>query len=280
MIIPLESVEANSPDVESAVGSKPQSPSGDRPRPNAAADRILQPISGSQPIAHSVPSVAPPPSDPNDLADMVLFAAPAVEVAEVELEIVNENHDQRLVREQSTVADNSKPAGTDQVGTVDNSNAIWYVHLPSGQRLGPANNDSMLQWVAEGHIPATALVWRDGWPEWKFVAAILNLQKTASFVTPHAQPAGRAFGATPQPAVDILNVPISETTVYRRNRSYPSATVTFVLLGLVVALFAVLLYVFFLRNSHPRQTTLLERRAVQEFELLADISMLARCMPC
>ncbi|MEM9588725.1 MAG: DUF4339 domain-containing protein [Planctomycetota bacterium] len=45
--------------------------------------------------------------------------------------------------------------------------ATWYVRPPSGGQFGPATTEVLRQWASEGRIAATALVWRDGWPQWR-----------------------------------------------------------------------------------------------------------------
>jgi hypothetical protein len=45
--------------------------------------------------------------------------------------------------------------------------AVWYVRPPSGGQFGPASADVMRTWLSEGRVPKDALVWREGWPEWR-----------------------------------------------------------------------------------------------------------------
>ena len=45
--------------------------------------------------------------------------------------------------------------------------ASWYVRPPSGGQYGPANTEIFAQWIGEGRVAATSLVWRDGWPQWR-----------------------------------------------------------------------------------------------------------------
>lgn len=45
--------------------------------------------------------------------------------------------------------------------------AVWYVRPPGGGQFGPANRDIMQRWLEEGRVSPDALVWREGWPDWK-----------------------------------------------------------------------------------------------------------------
>ncbi len=132
--------------------------------------------------------------------------------------------------------------------------AIWYVHLPDGQRWGPAAPESLLQWLSQGMIPPTALVWRNNWPEWKYAAAVFERPQIER---PPAQTAPPAELIAPVEAVEFVNSAVPSYGTYRRIHRYPSAMVTFVLIGLLVILFSLMLYVFVLRDSHPRHTALI-----------------------
>jgi hypothetical protein len=45
--------------------------------------------------------------------------------------------------------------------------ATWYVRPPSGGQYGPASSEILKQWIDEGRVASTALLWRDGWPQWR-----------------------------------------------------------------------------------------------------------------
>jgi hypothetical protein len=47
------------------------------------------------------------------------------------------------------------------------SQATWYVRPPSGGQYGPATTELLRQWIEEGRVSATALLWREGWPQWR-----------------------------------------------------------------------------------------------------------------
>ena len=62
-----------------------------------------------------------------------------------------------------------RPDQPDQPGGLLDSEpeAIWYVRPPSGGQYGPARSPLLRQWVEEHRVAADALVWRDGWPQWR-----------------------------------------------------------------------------------------------------------------
>lgn len=45
--------------------------------------------------------------------------------------------------------------------------ATWYVRPPSGGQYGPAATDVLKAWIREGRVAKNALLWRDGWPQWR-----------------------------------------------------------------------------------------------------------------
>ncbi len=52
-------------------------------------------------------------------------------------------------------------------------NATWYVRPPSGGQYGPASTDELREWIGQGRIAASALLWRNGWPQWRDAAETL-----------------------------------------------------------------------------------------------------------
>lgn len=49
----------------------------------------------------------------------------------------------------------------------DDTEATWYVRPPSGGQYGPATTEILKQWISEGRVAASALLWREGWPQWR-----------------------------------------------------------------------------------------------------------------
>ena len=52
--------------------------------------------------------------------------------------------------------------------------ATWYVRPPSGGQYGPANAEVLKVWISEGRVAKTALIWRDGWPQWREASEALS----------------------------------------------------------------------------------------------------------
>ncbi len=49
----------------------------------------------------------------------------------------------------------------------DDPSNNWYVRPPSGGQYGPATGEILRQWISEGRVAATSLLWREGWPQWR-----------------------------------------------------------------------------------------------------------------
>jgi hypothetical protein len=45
--------------------------------------------------------------------------------------------------------------------------AQWYVRPPNGNRYGPTDGVTIKQWIREGRVTRTTLLWRDGWAQWR-----------------------------------------------------------------------------------------------------------------
>jgi hypothetical protein len=61
-------------------------------------------------------------------------------------------------------------AGSDPLAEAPN--AVWYIRPPSGGQFGPASRDVMKAWIAEGRVAPDALVWREGWRDWREAGAV------------------------------------------------------------------------------------------------------------
>ncbi len=83
---------------------------------------------------------------------------------------------------------------------VGDPDATWYVRPPTGGQYGPANGDVLRQWIDEGRVAATALLWRDGWPQWREASeALPELTAKPSTATAQAK-SSQTVVETPQPA--------------------------------------------------------------------------------
>lgn len=160
----------------------------------------------------------------------------------------------------------------------DESEGTWYVRPPSGGQYGPATSDLLKQWIDEGRVAATALLWRDGWPQWRDasealpelvaklpenpllksksepVAAAVGSESTARVPTKADHAATADSGAVASGTVDsgsLDSVPIGapqlsgESTVgtNRRRRSNRRIYLIGVLTALAASLIAALIFV-------------------------------------
>jgi len=84
--------------------------------------------------------------------------------------------------------------------------ATWYVRPPSGGQYGPASGELLKQWIDEGRVSATALLWRDGWPQWRSAAEALP-EWVARLPTGSGVSEPADSGETSQPPRDLDSAP-------------------------------------------------------------------------
>ncbi|TWT54726.1 hypothetical protein Pla22_23780 [Rubripirellula amarantea] len=85
---------------------------------------------------------------------------------------------------------------------MDDPEATWYVRPPSGGQYGPATSDVLRQWIDEGRVAASALLWRDGWPQWRAASETLPGLATRF---PGAGTGGDSGTASPSKSVVAAN---------------------------------------------------------------------------
>lgn len=130
----------------------------------------------------------------------------------------------RSAEPQATTSPTHRQAGTavEEGGDFDifaDQTAQWYVRPPSGGRYGPADSETLRQWVREGRITADTLLWRDGWPEWRGADQVLppmpSATKTAAVTPPPPTPISPA-PLTPSPSATNggggLSAPLKTTS--------------------------------------------------------------------
>jgi GYF domain 2 len=140
----------------------------------------------------------------------------------------------------------------------------WYVHLPTGKQLGPVGSSTVQEWLDQARIGVDALVWREGWAEWRTVRDAFSTDKSPVPATEIAVAnAVEAPGRGRVETTDLLGQPPG----YRRPRSKErfNFTASLFLLGMVILLFVLLLFVFFNR----KQPTKVSR--IETHRLLATI---------
>lgn len=82
----------------------------------------------------------------------------------------------------------------------------WYVRPPSGGQYGPANGPTMRQWLGEGRVAESSMVWRDGWPEWQNAKIAFIAEPDAPWSTAGPSTAGPS---TAPPTVNAQPLPTS-----------------------------------------------------------------------
>lgn len=142
-------------------------------------------------------------------------------------------------------AASATPAGPNSDPLAGPPDTHWHVRYASGEQFGPAAPDVMRRWLAEGRVPADALVWRSDWEQWRAAQDV--------FESSDDQPIGSEFEFDPQllsprqpaPAVaaeEIVEIePLDESP--RPSRAYRRLSqqrTTKIIAGLVVALFVLL----------------------------------------
>jgi hypothetical protein len=148
-----------------------------------------------------------------------------------------------------TASDEFDPLGGDPTAT-------WYVRPPSGGQYGPADAVALKGWISEGRVAKTALIWRDGWPQWREAAeAFPEISDTlpGSGSSESSEPFSEGLGGSkPTTAVSLEStsrVVSSDLSgdarigAARRKRSSRRVTLVAVLATLVVGLIATLIIV-------------------------------------
>ena len=145
--------------------------------------------------------------------------------------------------------DEFEPLGSDPAAT-------WYVRPPSGGQYGPADADVLKGWIAEGRVAKTALIWRDGWPQWREAAEAfpeisdaLPGGSSSESIAPFSETSGGpklTAPASPEKSSRVVSSDLSGDArigAARRKRSSRRVTLVAVLATLVVGLIATLIIV-------------------------------------
>jgi hypothetical protein len=120
------------------------------------------------------------------------------------------------------------------------------VRPPSGGQFGPADGAVMRRWLGEGRVSADALVWREGWPDWKTAGPVFpslevsprRAPESASVLPADAPPNGQFASPADRPAAP-RRVPRARAKRSGRNVAIVVA-LALMCVGLVAALYIVL----------------------------------------
>jgi hypothetical protein len=77
----------------------------------------------------------------------------------------------------------------------------YLIHLPDGTEYGPVDRATLEAWSREGRLPAEALVWPEGAPEWMTLEGALAVLPPAP-ARPESEPVPAAAGPTPPPSTE------------------------------------------------------------------------------
>lgn len=126
--------------------------------------------------------------------------------------------------------------------------AAWYVQLVAGERFGPAQAPEMQAWLDQGRVPIDALVWRQGWNDWKPAGTIFSgLPATAAAggIASHVPASATATVIQTEEAVAVSSATVKRRLARRFERSLTSVVV----LGVIVAALAVVLAIVVMRGG-------------------------------
>ncbi|MGW8256695.1 MAG: DUF4339 domain-containing protein [Thermoguttaceae bacterium] len=115
---------------------------------------------------------------------------------------------------------------------------VWYIRPSAGGQYGPATNDVVLRWLAEGRIASDTLVWHEGWHEWQ----------PASTVFP--QLAGSNVAADFYPAAADLHSPsLPGVMPSRKNRDSSTFRIRSLII-IIILLIVLFIFGFYFWYTH------------------------------
>jgi hypothetical protein len=128
-----------------------------------------------------------------------------------------------------------------------NGQDVWYVHATNGEQYGPASEQILRNWIAEGRVTDDCLIWRDGWAEWKAANTVIQTPTSPPSEEPVSQPLPQSHAkeeAIPETSVAPF-VPRSEPMTYARRKSSNFGWVLGLVLGLITIALLVGLFMLF-----------------------------------
>lgn len=176
-------------------------------------------------------------------------------IASTQGSLSSQNVDEAETRVASEASERPSDSSTRQPpqALLDSPQATWYVRPATGGQYGPADNKALSQWLHEHRIGRDALVWRDGWPEWRSAATVFEdyFGQQAAMPTPLPAPEGHAEPAPSRgdTATENLAEPqslsernrLARKRRKRRNYVISIAVLAVLMLILILALVVVLM---------------------------------------
>ncbi|MBX7167000.1 MAG: DUF4339 domain-containing protein [Pirellulales bacterium] len=90
--------------------------------------------------------------------------------------------------------------------------SMWYVRAADGSQFGPAPATVFRTWLQEGRVAGDALVWREGWPQWRTANSVIAALSNSAPRPPAPPPVAStppAPVAPPPPAAPELTEEVS-----------------------------------------------------------------------
>lgn len=90
----------------------------------------------------------------------------------------------------------------------------WHYTDRTGQQVGPATTDELVQLIQSQVVPTSAMAWKDGMPGWKPVSQIEELQTAPNTASaPAAALAGAQTTTTPSPLATSVPTDVSQPSI-------------------------------------------------------------------
>lgn len=213
------------------------------------------PADGAVPAAHAAPAVAEsaPVRHQSGAADTAaagpldaLLDDDAIEALEAPELTAGLQTDARPAAQPSALS-------TDAIAEAPG--AVWYVRPATGGQYGPASADIMRNWLQQGRVSASSLVWHAPWPEWRSAAATFPELGPAPGVTsrpplpyngtpPAGMPAGQVVqtvdAGPPEVNASPTVPPLAQASRNRRRKNDASLIFSAILLAISLILVIVL----------------------------------------
>lgn len=243
--IPLQSI----PEEQMAkVGAKPATPAAPSSAASTAAvssqamPAAERDSSSRQLTPAAIPTSELPPATARSSSSTLAGAPSATELVEAEI-ADSSGSDPDQLHDPDQIGAPPIPGTADPID--EEPEAHWYVRPPAGGQFGPAQGYLMRQWIEEGRVQGQALVWREGWEDWKAAEEAFPELSASSVMAPPSA----STGIGSQPASQTAPIPVDESAgkilAYKRKKARANgcAIVAIVFLSLIAVGLAGLLFV-------------------------------------
>jgi hypothetical protein len=150
---------------------------------------------------------------------------------------------------QATSAQNTAAQAKTSFGILDvDDDATWYVRPPTGGQYGPAGTMMLREWIDQGRVTASSLLWRDGWPQWRTASESLpEFAETLSHseAPPSTLPSTPARTSAKAASIETVSTTFAGDAnlgTERRQTQLRRTMFMATLVGLMVGLVAILAY--------------------------------------